>query len=54
MALHFLLKQKNKTTKLIVPLILRKDQLYWDGFGLVGGVATMLANAAGPVAQLYL
>ena len=23
-------------------------------FGLVGGVATMLANAAGPVAQLYL
>ena len=23
-------------------------------FGLLGGVATMLANAAGPVAQLYL
>ena len=23
-------------------------------FGLLGGIATMLANAAGPVAQLYL
>jgi uncharacterized membrane protein YfcA len=23
-------------------------------FGLLGGVATMLANAAGPIAQLYL
>ena len=41
-----------------VPLNKEKCQgalLDWGAlFGLLGGVATMLANAAGPIAQLYL
>ena len=56
-ALHFFVKAKKRIQKDQVESSddspKRSIILGWF-FGLVGGVATMLANAAGPVAQLYL
>ncbi len=56
-ALHFLVKARNhleeKRNDRINEIPSGSIVLGWF-FGLLGGVATMLANAAGPVAQLYL
>ena len=56
-ALHFLvkirnrMKSKNRQKEESMP---KGSVVLGLVFGLLGGVATMLANAAGPVAQLYL
>ena len=46
--LHLQLSKNRKTDTLQVPRFLGPV------LGLVGGMATMLANAAGPIAQFYL
>ncbi len=54
-ALHFLLKLFcNTDSKESLGDSPRGSLLLGAFFGLLGGVATMLANAAGPVAHLYL
>ena len=59
--LHFTLKRFKKKSKVEVfkegtSLSETPKGSIWLGaiFGSIGGVATMLANAAGPIAQLYL
>jgi uncharacterized membrane protein YfcA len=61
-ALHFILQVRKKkkkkeslTTEDQVPSVTPKGSIGLGIlFGSIGGVATMLANAAGPIAQLYL
>ncbi len=55
-ALHFFMQARKKTLKGGGASSDRPQGSVVLGifFGLLGGVATMLANAAGPVAQLYL
>lgn len=59
-ALHFFLKarrqqKEKKQVSQKTAIVPRKGSVGLGAFfGLLGGVATMLANAAGPVAQLYL
>ena len=58
--LHFTLKRFKKKSKVEVfrgnAIIRNTQRLNLAGaiFGSIGGGATMLANAAGPIAQLYL
>ncbi len=56
-ALHFLskfYKKKSGRKRIEKNLVPKGSVVFGLSFGLLGGVATMLANAAGPVAQLYL
>jgi len=53
-ALHFFRKWQHRETVKKVTTDACKSLPFGVLFGLLGGVATMLANAAGPVAQLYL
>ena len=55
--LHFIVKFRKRVSpnNLLEEGIMPKGSIVLGlFFGLLGGVATMLANAAGPVAQLYL
>ena len=54
-AMHFTMKWRRKRKGHMVGSQNTRSSLALGAFlGLLGGVATMLANAAGPVAQLYL
>ena len=56
-ALHFFVKfrkQNKLETENAVKEMPKGSIVLGLVFGLLGGVATMLANAAGPIAQLYL
>ena len=55
--LHFVMKFRKKVSNAIPTekgLMQKGSIVLGLFFGLLGGVATMLANAAGPIAQLYL
>jgi uncharacterized membrane protein YfcA len=55
--LHFVMKFRKKVSNAIPTekgLMPKGSIVLGLFFGLLGGVATMLANAAGPIAQLYL